>query len=134
MTKKQLRVIIGENIRNERVTRNISIDELAEMLELTSGFVGLIERGQRGTTPSTLLKLADVFGMSIDTLFSDENGSLNLGEEHLPRGHAKRLKIESLISGFSEKELDFVIDMIKNLRALTRGGLLGENLDEDEEV
>ena len=122
MTKERLRIIIGENIRNERLARNISIDELAEMLELTSGFVGLIERGQRGTTPSTLFKLSDVFGKSIDSFFHrDENGALSMSEELVVKGQAKRKKIESLIAGFTDNELDFVVTILKGLRTLNRG-------------
>jgi len=48
MTKLKLRAIIGENVRNERIARDISIDELSEMIGLTPGFVGLIECGQGG--------------------------------------------------------------------------------------
>ena len=132
MTKERLRIIIGENIRNERISRNISIDELAEMLELTSGFVGLIERGQRGTTSSTLFKLADVFGVSIDTLFyRGEDSSMRLSEE--PTGEVKRKKISSLISDFSDKELDFVINVVKSFRLTNRSPIKSEHGYADEE-
>ena len=121
MTKKQLRAIIGENIRSERTSRNISIDELAELLSITPGFVGLIERGQRGATPTTLLKLSDVFGMSIDSFFfRKESSSLNFAEEPVHKSVSKRKKIESLIADFTDDELDFVITMIKSLRAMVR--------------
>lgn len=121
MTKELLRNIIGENIRTERMARNISIDELAEMLELTSGFVGLIERGQRGTTPNTLFKLSEVFGMTIDSFFyknKNDSSALSFGEEYIDNKQAKRKKIESLIRSLSEKELEFVIATLKNLRAM----------------
>ena len=132
MTKERLRIIIGENIRNERMARNISIDELAEMLELTSGFVGLIERGQRGTTSCTLYKLAEVFDISIDTLFyRSEDSALSLSEE--PKGQVKRKKINSLISDFSDRELDFLIAVIKNLRVMNRSRI-EEGGDYDENV
>ena len=134
MTKERLRAIIGENIRNERISRNISIDELAEMLDLTSGFVGLIERGQRGTTPNTLYKLADVFSMSIDSFFHDKaKPSLSMGEEYSPS--AKRKKIESLISGLTEKELDFTISILKCLRLMNRSSATdsGEDFLDDED-
>jgi len=131
MTKERLRIIIGENIRNERLSRNISIDELAEMIELTSGFVGLIERGQRGTTPGTLVKLADVFGISIDTLFyRHKDISLSLAEES--KSQAKHRKIKSLTTDFSDIELDFVISTIKNIRAINRAQVKKDDWDLDE--
>ena len=128
MTKSQIRAVIGENIRNNRVARDISIDELAELLELTSGFVGLIERGHRGTTPHNLLKLADVFGVTIDSFFyPSEYSELMLGEEYGFKGDIKRKKAESLISGFNDKELDFVIAMLKGIRTMNRN-------QEDEDI
>jgi len=117
MNKQKLRILIGENIRSERVARNISIDELAEMLELTSGFVGLIERGQRGTTPCTLLKIADIFSLPIDKFFyKKEDIGLYVAEEPDSERRAKRKKISSLTAGLSSDELEFVIQMIKNVR------------------
>lgn len=132
MTKKQLRLIIGENIRNERASRNISIDELAEMLGLTAGFVGLIERGQRGTTANTLFKLASIFDVTIDSLFLEKSGSiLSLAEDQGWGVHSKRQKITSMVSGFTEEELDFVIQVIKGLRTLNHSN--ADIIDDDEE-
>ena len=121
MTKKRLRIIIGENIRSERIARSISMEELAELLGLTPGFVGLIERGQRGATPITLLKLSDVFGMAIDSFFYQNEGTgLNFSENFVHKSNPKRKKIESLIADFSDEELDFVIAMLKSMRDLIR--------------
>ena len=128
MTKDQLKVIIGENIRNERILRKISIDELAEMLDLTSGFVGLIERGQRGTTTIALYKLAGIFGLSIDSFFRQKRSMpIEMGEEYISKKQIKRKKIESLISDFTENELDFVISVVKSVRVLNSTD--GERVD-----
>ena len=123
MTKQRLRTIMGENIRAERLARNMSIDELGELLELTPGFVGLIERGQRGATPHTLYKLSEIFGISIDRVFAHAgHTSLSLAETtQRDVAEIKRNKIASLISDMAEKELEFIITAIKNLRELTRG-------------
>lgn len=135
MTKDRLRMIIGENVRNERTARNISMDELSEMLELSPGFVGLIERGHRGTTPITLYKLADVFGISIDELFYSP--SLSFSEERAPKDQANRKKIDSLIVDFSEKELEFVVSVLKGVRAMNRSKVESDldesDLDETED-
>ena len=133
MTKSRLRIIIGENVRNERIARDISIDELSEMLDLTPGFVGLIERGQRGTTSSTLYRLSEVFDMPIDALFRNNKGSsLSFGEESLDPCAIKRRKVASYISSFNESELEFILSVIKNLRQL-RNHPIQEELDDDLE-
>jgi len=130
MSKEKLRILMGENIRNERMARNMSIDELAEILELTPGFVGLIERGQRGATPNTLLKLSDIFGMSIDSMFAMGNESLK--ESGRTPTQVKRKKIASLVVGFSEAELDFIIKTVKALRVLSNPQVEDDD-EEDEE-
>ena len=119
MTKVKLRGIIGENIRRERISRGISIDELGDLLSLTSGFVGLIERGQRGATPVTLFKLSSIFGIPIDTFFYQKHEPSNELAE-IPASQVKREKLTSLITDFSDEELDFVIASVKGLRGIYR--------------
>ena len=118
--KDQLRFIIGENVRNERIARDISMDELAELLDLSVGFVGLIERGYRGTTPCTLLKLADALDMNIDEFFVDnyDGSPLSLAEDYISKNKASRKKLEAFINDFSDEELDFILELIKNMRRL----------------
>ena len=118
MTKERLRKVIGENIRRERTLRNISMDEFAEMLGLTPGFVGLIERGQRGTTSSTLYRMADIFGSNIDSLFTIYDPLTSVEFNSSNKREAKRKKISSLTFDFNEAELDYVITMITGLRML----------------
>jgi len=132
MTKVQLRGIIGENIRRERITRDISIDELGDMLSLTSGFVGLIERGQRGATPVTLFKLSAIFGIPIDTFFYKmPEPSTKLAE--IPASQVKREKLASLTADFSDAELDFVISSVKGLRGIYRSKNASDFDDEDDD-
>jgi len=119
MTKFKLRIIIGENVRKERMARGISIDELADLLGLTSGFVGLIERGQRGATPITLFKLSNVFSTPIDKFFYRTEDSLPSLVE-TPSHQIKREKLASLTSDFSDTEVDFIISVVKGLRSVNR--------------
>ncbi len=120
MTKERLRVLMGENIRNERTARNMSIDELAEMLELTSGFVGLIERGRRGATAYTLFKLSEIFNISIDNIFArTSDRQMRFAEETEPRStDARKNKIYSMINGLTNGELDFLINTIKGIKVM----------------
>ena len=123
MTKRKLRNIVGDNIRHERLSRDITIDELAELLKVSHGFVGLIERGQRGITLSTLLDVSRVFGVPVDDFFvAVDKPSLKLAEEVKPleSTNAKKKKVDSLLSTFFEYELDFVIASLQNMRVMSR--------------
>lgn len=61
---------VGLRLRMLRKAYNLSIDELAKTLNITSGFLGLIERGYRGLTLPRLLTLSKLFNVSIDYLIT----------------------------------------------------------------
>ncbi|MDR3239618.1 MAG: helix-turn-helix domain-containing protein [Clostridiales bacterium] len=129
MTKETLRQMMGENIRNERLARNLSIEELADLLELTAGFVGLIERGRRGATAYTLYKLSEIFEKPIDGILKPPSEEA-VGPE--TESHGKRAKISSLIAGFNDAELDFLISLIKSVQALRNDKISSALPDEDD--
>ena len=112
MTKERLKIIMGENIRRERIALGMSIDELAQLLALTPGFLGLIERGERGVTPYNLFKLADIFGLPTDKFF------YRIQSDSSTEVEGRRRKIYCLTTGFREKELNFVIQVIKGVRRM----------------
>lgn len=114
--KDRLDRVIGNNIRVERELRNMTRDELAEMLDLTISHMGLIERGGRGTTAVTLEKLTRVFGISIDSLFAEaDKKSLSVREDSNSELAGNRRKITTLITRLNEQETDFVIHVIKGI-------------------
>jgi len=73
MTKKQskrdLDKVIGQNICQGREMRKLSRDELASMLDIKTSHMGLIERGHRGATATTLAKVSRIFDIPVDHLF-----------------------------------------------------------------
>ncbi|MCL2500339.1 MAG: helix-turn-helix domain-containing protein [Defluviitaleaceae bacterium] len=112
--KVNLDEIIGKNIRTERQARNLSRDELAEMLDLTTSHMGLIERGERGATAVTLSKLTRVLQLPVDNFFMP-SPMLALREERDTTRSIAQKKINSLISKLSESELNFVIHVIQGI-------------------
>jgi len=113
--KDHLDVIIGGNIRTERQARNLTRDELARLLEITPSHLGLIERGDRGTTTVTLMMLSKAFGMQIDELF---HGKKPDNMQDGTKEQANRDKIQSLSSCLENHELEFTLRMIKALIAM----------------
>ena len=117
--------IIGSNIRFERKKRNLTIEDLAEIIGMAPGFLGLIERGQRGTSIKNLVKIADIFSLSLDQLITIDLRSLELNGMR-DTGVAKKTRLarlstlNSLTKSMSEAELEYLIANIKALRKLTR--------------
>ncbi len=119
--------IIGSNIRFERQKRDLTIEELSEILNIAPGFLGLIERGQRGTSIKNLCRIAEFFSISLDQLITKPAGTLIRSEKEIMEEKAKKAQLKdkhttavSLIHGLNTVELDFVISIIKNMRKLTK--------------
>jgi len=127
MTKQQFKKVIGENIRSERLQRKMSIDELAELLELTSGFVGLIERGRRGATAYNIHRLSEIFGLNVDKLYTPSHISSKVILSEDVTSTARHQRLMSLSYDLTEKELDFLISTVKWLRHLR-----GDNGQDEE--
>ena len=121
MTKQEIRTVIGQNIRNERIARRLTVDELSEMLDLTPGFVGLIERGQRGTASTVLYKLSEIFDMPIDAFFRINIISSTSDDKPAYNTVIQKEKIASFISRFNEKQLEFVIAVIREMSEVKEG-------------
>jgi transcriptional regulator with XRE-family HTH domain len=132
--KDELRKLIGINIRNERVARDMTLDELAELLELSVGSMGLIERGLRGATNYSLTKLSEVFQQPIDYFFrvdKPKSGKIKLKETN--ETDVKRAKISSLLNDLSITELEFIIQTVKSLKAMNKRPSWSSFGDEDDD-
>lgn len=114
ITNANFNKIIGANIRYERQLRSLTIEELAEILGLAPGFLGLIERGQRGTTIKNLVKMADFFSITLDTLITRRFSALGQ-DAGMPPIELKRRSAIDLIKSLNEYELDYIILCLKGL-------------------
>ena len=100
------------------------MNELAELMGLSPGFVGLLERGQRGTSPLTLLQLSLILGTSIDQLFYCGNVSVSPCDDQTDTNEIEtkiqiRLeKLRNLIYDFNEKEMGFVLEFLEYYRVI----------------
>ena len=115
--KTRLDKTIGRNIRHERELRRITREELAEIIDLTTSHLGLIERGERGATPVTLEKLVRAFNISIDNLFIEKSKITPIREKRELSSDLYHKKVSTLISHLSEKELELLSHTIKGIVA-----------------
>jgi len=122
--KKRLDKIIGANIRTERARRQITREDLADIVELTTSHIGLIERGERGATAVLLQRLSKAFNISIDSLFLDFiYNDRPRSEKNDAANKIYRKKVYALISNFDEHELEALSHTIKGILGL-RGNRL----------
>lgn len=64
---------IGKNIRKYRREKDIRQDKLAEMADLSTNYIGMIERGEKVPSLETFLKICEALDVSADMLLADTN-------------------------------------------------------------
>ena len=74
---------IGNVIRQQRNTNHLTINEVAELANISSGMLSRIERGDVSASLETLEKLATALGMPISLFFRDYD---------VPEGSAQHVK------------------------------------------
>ncbi len=67
---------IGKNIRNFREIKKLRQEDLAEKTDLTTNYIGMIERGEKIPSLETFINILNSLGVSADMVLSDvlDNG------------------------------------------------------------
>jgi len=67
---------IGKNIRKFREIKKLRQEDLAEKTDLTTNYIGMIERGEKIPSLETLINILNSLGVSADMVLSDvlDNG------------------------------------------------------------
>jgi transcriptional regulator with XRE-family HTH domain len=95
---------LGQRIRDERVRFKMTQEQLAEVLGLSSIFIGQIERAERKMSIDTLIKISDCLHVSLDYLI---RGGDSIKDE------AEVSELIGLIGRCSNKELRLIEDIVK---------------------
>ena len=62
---------LGKRIRTQRASLGITQEQLAEKINVSSTYIGFIERGERKATLDKLILIAEALHVSIDFLLQD---------------------------------------------------------------
>ena len=96
---------VGENVRNARLNKGLTIEQLAELADISDSFLGVAERGTSGFSIETIVKLAKVLDVSTDSLL------LENAPAYSPSSRANTLA--TILSGCTDEEIDFMIEYVK---------------------
>lgn len=64
---------IGEKLKELRIQRNLTQEELADRCELSKGFISQVERDLASPSIATLTDLLECLGSSLKEFFSDDS-------------------------------------------------------------
>lgn len=98
--------MLGKRIREERLKLNLTQETLAEDIDLTTAYIGQIERGERNLTLENIIKVANRLGVTVDYLLSD---SL------IAETDASLIQISQLLNGRKLNEKEMAVDILKTL-------------------
>lgn len=61
----------GQRLREQRIKHGLTLEQLAEKSELSSNYIGMVERGLKEPGLATIVKLLNALNISADTLLCD---------------------------------------------------------------
>ena len=100
--------LLGNQIRKHRKLKNYTLEQLAERLEVSTTFIGQIERAKGIPSLETLVKIANVLEISTDSLLFGEL-SAKAGDAYFAN------QVLELTADFSAKEKELLLENITTL-------------------
>lgn len=104
-----LKKSLGERLKELRIKRGFTQEQLAEKTGLSVTFVGLIERGVNIPSVKTCNKIARALGVSLDELFyfQREDKRINMIKSLLFKIRRGKIEEISLINEVAERILEY---------------------------
>ncbi len=105
--------LLGKRIREERLRLNLTQEKLAEEVNISTAYLGQIERGERSLTLDKLVLLANRLGVTVDFLLADYVVALE-DDINLNR-------LNQLLQGKTAAEKEMAVNVVKLLFSYTNG-------------
>lgn len=107
-TPKSLNLLeIGSRIRDERENLGLSREKFAELVSLSSFYIGQIERGDRGMSLETLIKISATLKVSTDYIIS--------GKTYASRNNLIMESIEDYYKGEIAEEVKELLNLLSKV-------------------
>ncbi|MEK6647217.1 MAG: helix-turn-helix transcriptional regulator [Candidatus Firestonebacteria bacterium] len=106
-------VLLGKKIREERLKRGLTIEELADMADIHYTFLGYIELGKKKASLETIRKLSNALEISVEQLFKFSDKSIK--EIRYPVQDKTEKQLHFLVRDASPKIRKLIIDVTKKI-------------------
>ena len=104
--------LVGQKIKEKRLQKNLTREQLAELCDLSASYIAHIERGTKSLSLETAVKICSVLDVSLDFLLLDEIQS------HNRILNALESEIDALSANKQEKFIKFARLILKNIDEL----------------
>ena len=106
ISNSEISVSIGKKIRQGRNALKLTMEELAELAEISPSYMGLLERGERKPSLGTLNKIAFVLGTTADEILRDTE---IIGQDI----SINRKKLNAYINKLDDRQLQQLVLIVK---------------------
>ena len=100
---KEILVTIGHNLKNARISKGYTQEQMEEQLNVSSKFISMIERGCSGLSITNLTNICKILDIEPNSLF---NGVLNYTD-------SKDEYITNALSTLANGDKEFLISVIE---------------------
>lgn len=102
---------IGKNIRKYRISKSMRQEDLAEKTNLSSNYIGMIERGEKMPSLETFISILNALEISSDMVLADvlENG-------YVIKNSILNDKLTKLSNNEREKIYEVIDTMLKHIK------------------
>ncbi len=100
---KEILVTIGHNLKNARISKGYTQEQMAEQLNVSSKFISMIERGCSGLSITNLTNICKILDIEPNSLF---NSVLNYTD-------SKDEYITNALSTLANGDKEFLISVIE---------------------
>lgn len=104
---------IGQKIKNLRLQKNLTQEELGERTDLTKGYISQLERDLSSPSLETFFSILEVLGVSPKQFFDEKNQTQQVvypkSEQTIYNEEDKGYDINWLISDSNEKEMEPIL-------------------------
>ena len=104
---------IGKNIRKFREIKKLRQEDLAEKTDLTTNYIGMIERGEKIPSLETFINILNSLGVSADMVLSDV-----LGNGYTVKDSLLNEKLEKLVPEDRNRIYEVIDTMMKHSKQI----------------
>ncbi|MDD2261006.1 MAG: helix-turn-helix transcriptional regulator [Clostridia bacterium] len=98
----------GRRVREKRVKINMSQETLAEKCQVSTSYIGLVERGERKPSLLVLVRIANALNVSTDSLLFD---SLR----HIASSNKDRIMM--MVNDFDDPQIDTTFEIVNQIHS-----------------
>lgn len=93
---------LGARLRKLRIRAQMTQEELAQEIEVSTSFVGHIERGSRKASLETMVKIANAMEISLDYLLSGSLQQSVIGPLPAQLSEKKRTAMKAILTAIED--------------------------------